>query len=67
MSCGVYVLRAAPSLPALRRFSYVPRILKFVMPKIIYPPDFSLYFEVEAIRLPPGFEDTANLDLRLDH
>jgi hypothetical protein len=49
MSCEVYVLRAAPPLPALRRLSHLPGMLKFVMPEIIYAPVLSLYFEIEII------------------
>jgi hypothetical protein len=36
-----------------------------MIPEVIYPAIIRVYLEIEVIRLPPGFEDGANLDLTL--
>jgi hypothetical protein len=44
-------------------WSYLPPILIFMVPKLIYASIFGLHLEAKVIRFTPGFEDGSNLDL----
>jgi hypothetical protein len=54
-------------LKRTRRFSYLPVILVFMMPQVIYSAILRLYFEKEVLRFPSASHNGANLDLTLVH
>ena len=53
--------------PTLHRFSYLPRIVVFIVPQVICLTILCLHSKIEVVRLPPGLQDCANRDLVIIH